>query len=788
MEHILIKKIIWVSINFFVFLFTSFVLIESKLSKKDTILSMTLLLFGVIAMQVGLYVYLQNEMLLVTLIPITAYLPVIIGIHVISKAGFIQTMAIWSTGLFSHYTLSFLMEFITKYIGPTEGVTTLYGLFSRGIISCLLCWIVYHVIRKPFRMYVLHNQTNWLYLCLPITVIMLQFSYLKNSLVDPIVILFVYLTALSVFLIVVKYLASAKSVHLIEEEKNNMSFLLDMQRQKYEEISKKMELGRAYRHDMRHHLAILNSLAIKHQSDEIKQYINNLDAKLLEVQQEIYCENVTVNAVLSTYLAQAHKEGCIVNLHVVVPSTIPFDVLDVCTVLANALENAIQACKDYEENDQREIEFTAIFEDERKFIVSVSNYCSTPLQFDKEGLPIGTFQEGHGIGLKSVKSVIEKHQGVMQCECNHHTFKLHAILFDSQTAVQPVLIKETIRKKNVGLKPLLLLSFSCLLLCLVYFNRPKDEEPILGNALQVVNLRSIDYKWGDTELHLKVPMIVSDSNKLSSVLKNLKTAAKETSKEPEPILDSKPEIKQEAPVIIAQAPSGSLSLDSSKPENETVDVPKVEVEVPEKTPDPSIPEETPNISEGVEDMNQEMEDYIQTMRDKFLWYVARKYNGYVAMDSDYMTLRNDESLLIVRFVTTLNAGGSGEFFRYMILDKQKGEMIDLWDLFKPNSKYVDVINEEILRQMTEQVNAGLADYFIPGGIWSDDECFKTIEADQNFYINDDNLLVIVFDEYEVAPGKDGTPKFVIPAEVLKELVSHTVLTQEVDKGEKANGA
>lgn len=72
--------------------------------------------------------------------------------------------------------------------------------------------------------------------------------------------------------------------------------------------------------------------------------------------------------------------------------------------------------------------------------------------------------------------------------------------------------------------------------------------------------------------------------------------------------------------------------------------------------------------------------------------------------------------------------------------------------------------------MKQQVEAGEADYFIPGGIWSEEECFKEIDADQNFYINDQNQLVIVFDEYEVAPGSMGMPEFVLPTDILKEIL------------------
>lgn len=178
----------------------------------------------------------------------------------------------------------------------------------------------------------------------------------------------------------------------------------------------------------------------------------------------------------------------------------------------------------------------------------------------------------------------------------------------------------------------------------------------------------------------------------------------------------------------------------------------------------------PDTSDGVEDLNQQLEAYIAQMRDKFLWYVARKYEGYVGMDTTYQILRNDDMLLSVRFETTINAGGSGQYSRSFTLDKQTGKLLELGDLFQPDSDYIALISEEILRQMTQQVEAGEADYFIPGGIWSDEECFREIAADQNFYINDQNQLVVVFDEYEVAPGSMGMPEFILTADLLKEIL------------------
>lgn len=131
---------------------------------------------------------------------------------------------------------------------------------------------------------------------------------------------------------------------------------------------------------------------------------------------------------------------------------------------------------------------------------------------------------------------------------------------------------------------------------------------------------------------------------------------------------------------------------------------------------------------GADDLNQQMEDYIDRVRETFLWYVAREYQGYVASETGYTVLRDDEALLSLCFYTTVNAGGSGEYSRCFTLDKRTGQVLELSDLFAPGSDYVGAVSADILRQMTGQVEAGQGDYFIPGGIWPEEDCFDSDQA------------------------------------------------------------
>lgn len=729
---------------FLTFFFICAILVEGKFAQKGTILFLITSLIGVFVVHLVLIYNHQDPMFILTILPLTAYVPMIMSIHLLSKAGFFQSIAIWTMGLFANYILTFLQKILIVYSFSEHSTGRI--LLCLLVVACFLIWLCYRYIQKPFRLYVLQNNTNWIPLCFPILMIFLLFSYFKNSTTNVLVWILIFLTALSIFLVLTRVLVSVTKATRIQKEKDAVSKQLCIQQAEYETICKKMELGKLYRHDMRHHLAALSTLAQGKNNQEIMRYIKQLNDTMDETVQKEYCENVMVNAMLSSYIHRAKEAGCSVNTKLFIPPSIPYDALDICTILANGIENAIHACS----NDvKKEIYVHAMMEANQKLAISITNPCDTKLQFDEEGFPKVERREGHGLGLKSIKTIVDKYKGLFQCRQPEDTFELRIILFHRQEG-------QVSKKSFLLLKRHVSTTVALLFLVGIAWQwlpgiKALGDVSVFGDLFQVADGGVYDLQWGDNELHSKTAKVTivgrSDSNKKT---------------------EEEVKLKEESQVIQVASPSGNFSWDS---EHDSKQSPSIEVlpQQPTKTPE-SITSNESDIAEGVDDMNREMDRYLQTIREKFLWYVARKYNGYVASDSTYYTIRNDDELLVIRFDTTINAGGSGEFSRHFILDKKSGELLELQDLFVENSEYVKIMSTEVLKQMREQVQSGVADYFITGGIWQDEECFQQMEVNQNFYINENNQIVIVFDEYEVAPGSQGKPEFIIPTQILTPIL------------------
>ncbi|WP_300820818.1 hypothetical protein, partial [uncultured Oscillibacter sp.] len=89
--------------------------------------------------------------------------------------------------------------------------------------------------------------------------------------------------------------------------------LMEVQRKDYDALCQKMEVGRIYRHDMRHHLAAVEGLLQQGDNGGALNYVRSLSGGLEELAEPVRCANSAVNAVLTAYIVQAGNEGCTVE-------------------------------------------------------------------------------------------------------------------------------------------------------------------------------------------------------------------------------------------------------------------------------------------------------------------------------------------------------------------------------------------------------------------------------------------------------------------------------------------
>lgn len=141
--------------------------------------------------------------------------------------------------------------------------------------------------------------------------------------------------------------------------------------------------------------------------------------------------------------------------------------------------------------------------------------------------------------------------------------------------------------------------------------------------------------------------------------------------------------------------------------------------------------------------------------------------GHLGVDAGYEVLTDNDRILSIMRYQVNTVASSSTTMRYDTIDKVDNVLITLPSLFKDDS-YIQAINTYIAGEMERQMAEDeMISYFI-----NDDyaEGFTTIKPDQNFYITDDQKLVLSFDKYEVAPGYMGIVTFEIPTDIVKDLL------------------
>lgn len=167
-------------------------------------------------------------------------------------------------------------------------------------------------------------------------------------------------------------------------------------------------------------------------------------------------------------------------------------------------------------------------------------------------------------------------------------------------------------------------------------------------------------------------------------------------------------------------------------------------------------------------LNAEFKAQGEKVRELFEKDAAELKNEYgdVTIHRDiefnYDIKTDNEDILAIDLYTFFAAGSSNTIHKYYTLDKHTGELYTLEGLFKDGADYVTPISNYIVSEMERKNNEESGMFFL-------DE-FDKIAVDQKFYINNDGDIVICFDKYEIAAGAQGTPEFVIPHDLIADIL------------------
>ena len=204
-------------------------------------------------------------------------------------------------------------------------------------------------------------------------------------------------------------------ISLLEQQEHSLNQYVEEAKTCYDET-------KSFRHDIRNHIAVVKKLLQNGKLEEAITYMEDLDDMAEKMSFPCSTNNPVVDILVGNKLGIAKSMGIDVDCSLLLPYPCSLRDIDICIVLSNALDNAIQAVKNLGAGTEKYIHVSGRIQ---------GDFLMMEIENSFHGK--GAFKKG--TGLSNVKKVAEKYGGAMSIEIQENVFALHVLLIISQHPV-----------------------------------------------------------------------------------------------------------------------------------------------------------------------------------------------------------------------------------------------------------------------------------------------------------------------------------------------------------------
>ena len=193
------------------------------------------------------------------------------------------------------------------------------------------------------------------------------------------------------------------------------------------QVSAMYEYVRGLRHDLKGMISTVSSMAERGEYENVKKYLNELNDAADETKLLINTGNPAIDATISAKLMLADKNGITVDQTFSIPENLGIESLDLCSIIMNLADNAIEAVSPLP-LEKRRICFS-IIDKGGMLAIDVKNACNGNYRYeDGKIMTTKTDKNVHGIGIERVSGIVRKHHGYIKIEPMEHSFEVSILL------------------------------------------------------------------------------------------------------------------------------------------------------------------------------------------------------------------------------------------------------------------------------------------------------------------------------------------------------------------------
>mgnify|MGYP004594788813 CR=1 FL=1 len=216
---------------------------------------------------------------------------------------------------------------------------------------------------------------------------------------------------------------------ILKEENNALIMEEQLQHKKYCEMIEIMDKNRELIHDTKHHFLVIQEYLKNEEYDNLQKYVRQISNEFQRTIPKVYTGIKILDFILEQKRVVAQKASIQYELDTMLLTEIPTTEQETCALFGNLLDNAIEACCLIETEEKRiEIQINQM---NQMLFIKVSNTFEIPC-IKRQGIIKTTKEETsvHGYGIKSMRRIVDKYQGIITYEEKGRIFTTKIIFFD----------------------------------------------------------------------------------------------------------------------------------------------------------------------------------------------------------------------------------------------------------------------------------------------------------------------------------------------------------------------
>lgn len=182
---------------------------------------------------------------------------------------------------------------------------------------------------------------------------------------------------------------------------------------------------RGWRHDYHNHIQAM--LALTDNPEELRRYLWKLNDDLTTVDAVLKTGNVMVDAILNSKLSLIKSKNIAVNAKASVPSELRISEIDLCAIIGNLLDNAMEACLRQPEGEERFIRvYIGVLK--KQLYICVTNSMGGEVKKSGKTYLSTKDSDAHGFGLMRIDRLADKYEGYVNRQSEEGAFATEVML------------------------------------------------------------------------------------------------------------------------------------------------------------------------------------------------------------------------------------------------------------------------------------------------------------------------------------------------------------------------